>query len=81
MKIQVEKLLEEKYKPDSGREDAIKLALISLNSVSEGKIKAENVDIITIEVGGKYQPVKVDYLEDLIKKLGKELETTDENGE
>ncbi|MFH1055949.1 MAG: archaeal proteasome endopeptidase complex subunit alpha [Candidatus Altiarchaeota archaeon] len=80
-KRDVEKLLEERYKPDIGRQDAINLSLISLSSVSEGKIQAENVDMISIEVGGKYAPVKTAEIGESIKRLGKELETHAEKKE
>jgi proteasome alpha subunit len=80
-KRDVEKLLEERYKPGINRQDAISLALVSLNSVSEGKIQAENIDMITIEVGGKYIPVQVDELGDSIKRLGKELDRSPEKKE
>jgi len=80
-KRDVEKLLEEKYSPSIGKQDAINLALISLNSVSEGKIQAENIDMITIAVGGKYAPVGVEEIRAAIKRLGKELESHSEKKE
>jgi len=73
-KKDVEKFLEDKYKPTISKADAINLALLSLSTVSEGKIKKENVDMITIEVGKKYARVTQDELGDAIKHLGKELE-------
>jgi proteasome alpha subunit len=73
-KRDVEKLLEERYKPGMSRQDAISMALVSLNSVSEGKIQAENVDMITIEMGGKYAAVQTEEIRNSIKLLGKELE-------
>jgi proteasome alpha subunit len=80
-KRDVEKLLEERYKPGINRQEAINLALLSLNSVSEGKIQAENVDMITVEVAGKYMPVTVDEIRNSIKQLGKELESHNEKKE
>jgi proteasome alpha subunit len=74
-KRDVEKILEDKYEPALDRRRAMDLALIALGSVSEGKLKAEDIDMITIEVGGKYIPVAVDEVRDSIKRLGKELET------
>ena len=71
----MEKLLEEKYKAGMSRQEAISLSLISLNSVSEGKLQAENIDMITVEVGGKYVPVGVEEIRNSIKLLGKELDT------
>jgi proteasome alpha subunit len=72
-KRDVEKLLEERYKPGIGRQEAVGLALLSLNSVSEGKIQAENVDMITVE-SGKYGPVGAEEIRNSLKLLGKELE-------
>jgi proteasome alpha subunit len=80
-KRDVEKLLEERYKPGINRKDAINLALISLNSVSEGKIQAENIDMITIDVSGKYAPVSVEEIRNAIKALGKDLDTRAEKKE
>jgi proteasome alpha subunit len=73
-KRDVEKLLEEKYRSGLKRAEAIDLALLSLNSVSEGKIQAENIDMISVEVGGKYAQVGVEELKGAIKRLGKDLE-------
>jgi proteasome alpha subunit len=80
-KRDVEKLLEERYKPNMSRQEAINMALLSLNNVSEGKIQAENIDMITIEVGGKYQTVGVEEIRASIKQLGKELDTHAEKKE
>jgi proteasome alpha subunit len=80
-KRDVEKMLEEKYKPGMSRLDAVNMALLSLNSVSEGKIQAENIDMITVEVGGKYTAVGVEEIRASIKQLGKELETHAEKKE
>ncbi|MFH1403005.1 MAG: archaeal proteasome endopeptidase complex subunit alpha [Candidatus Altiarchaeota archaeon] len=74
-KRDVEKLFEDKYKENIGRQDAINLALIGLNSVSEGKIKKENIDMIAIEVGKKYVKIGVDEIGSSIKELGKELDS------
>ncbi|MCX6694999.1 MAG: archaeal proteasome endopeptidase complex subunit alpha [Candidatus Altiarchaeota archaeon] len=73
-KKDVEKFFEEKYKPGLSRSDALNLALLSLNLVSEGKVKKEDLDIITIDVGGKYAKVTQEELGDVIKHLGKELD-------
>lgn len=50
-KKDVEKYFEEKYKSGLPRGDAITLALLALNTVSEGKIRKEDVDMITVEIG------------------------------
>jgi len=80
-KRDVEKLLEERYKPGINRQDAINLALISLNSVSEGKIQSQNIDMITIELGGKYIQVGLTEIDESIKRLGKELDSHTEKKE
>ncbi len=77
-KRDVEKMLEEKYKPGISRQQAIELAVIALNSVSENKVQADNLDIITIEVGEKYAPVKSEEIQHIIKNLPKELESASE---
>ncbi len=74
-KRDVEKLLEEKYSPGVSRQEAVNLALIGLNRVSEGKVKAESVDMITVEVKDKYVPVQTGEIEKSIKELGKELDS------
>jgi proteasome alpha subunit len=80
-KRDVEKLLEEKYEDNLSREKAIKLALISLNTVAEGKVEADNIDMITIESGKNYLPVKVEEISAAITKLGTELDTGKEDKE
>jgi proteasome alpha subunit len=76
-KRDVEKLLEEKYAPGMSRQQAVNLALLSLNSVSEGQIQAENIDMVAVELGGKYSPVQVAEIGDSIKSLGKLLDNTE----
>ena len=56
------------------RKSAMDLALISLNSVGDGKIEAENIDIITIELDQDYSPSSLKEIEETIARLGKELE-------
>jgi len=73
-KKDVEKMFEEKYKPTMFRIDAIHLALQSLSSVSEGKLRKEDIDMIIIEVGGKYVKVGQEELGEAIKHISKELE-------
>ncbi|MBU0762710.1 MAG: archaeal proteasome endopeptidase complex subunit alpha [Candidatus Altiarchaeota archaeon] len=80
-KRDVEKYLEDNYKPKMSKDEAIDMALISLNNVSEGKIQAENVDLITIDVKGKYNQVKTDKIAEAIKKLGPKLESKTEKKE
>jgi proteasome alpha subunit len=73
-KRDVERLLEEKYSPDVNRDRAIELALISLNSVSEGKIEAKNVDMVTIDHEKNYAHATVDEIEASINKIEGELD-------
>jgi proteasome alpha subunit len=80
-KRDVEKYLEENYNPEIKKDEAIGLALISLNNVSEGRIQPENIDLITIEVKGKYSPLKQDKIAEAIKKLGSKLESKTEGKE
>ena len=75
-KRDVEKLLETDYKPGMSLDEAINLALISLNNVSEGKIEAENVDIITIEIEKTYASVSVEKIRASIDSLGAKLDKT-----
>jgi len=56
------------------RTDAIELALRGLNVVSEEKIKKENIEMITIEVGSKYQKVDREEIGISLAKLDKDLE-------
>ena len=80
-KRDVEKLLEEKYERGQSREKAVELAILALNHVSEGKVEAENIDIITIEVGNKYAQVSSEEIAGTIKKLGSELDSEPEGKE
>jgi len=73
-KREVEKLFEERYKPEIGRTEAVELALIGLNVVSEGKLAKENIDMVSIELDKTYTQVSEDEIGDSLKKLEKELE-------
>ena len=73
-KRDVEKIFEEKYKQGLDRKEAMDLALLGLNSVSEGKIKKENIDMIAIEIGNKYNKIGLDEIGESIKSLGKNLD-------
>jgi len=48
-KNEVEEIFEEKMTDDMNRDDAMKLALYTLNFVSGGKTQVENVDMVVIE--------------------------------
>ena len=74
-KADVEKIFEKYYKEGMTRTDAIDLALRGLNVVSEEKIKKENVEMITVEIGCKYQRVDKEEIGKSLAKLDKELET------
>jgi len=73
-KADVEKIFEKYYKEGMTRTDAIELALRGLNVVSEEKIKKENIEMITIEVGSKYQKVDREEIGISLAKLDKDLE-------
>jgi proteasome alpha subunit len=73
-KADVEKIFEKYYKEGMNRTDAIDLALRGLNVVSEEKIKKENVEMITVEVGSKYQRVDKEEIGKSLAKLDKDLE-------
>jgi 20S proteasome alpha/beta subunit len=70
----VEKLFEKYYTEGMTRTDAIDLALRGLNVISEEKIKKENVEMITIEVGSKYNKVDREEIGKSLAKLDKDLE-------
>jgi 20S proteasome alpha/beta subunit len=70
----VEKIFEKYYKEGMNRTDAIDLALRGLNVVSEEKIKKENVEMITVEIGSKYQRVDKEEIGKSLAKLDKDLE-------
>ncbi|MBM3309656.1 MAG: proteasome subunit alpha, partial [Candidatus Altiarchaeales archaeon] len=72
-KRDVEKVFEERYKDKMNRKDAIDLALIGLNSVSEGKLKKENIDMVVIEPK-KYLRITTNEIGDELNGLKKELE-------
>jgi len=73
-KRDVESVFEERYKEGMGRQEAINMALIGLNSVSEGKLKKENIDMILIEAGQKFRKVTPNEIGDSLNGLKKELQ-------
>ena len=56
-KRDVEKIFEKTHRKSMKRNDAVSLALQALNSVSEGTIKVENIDMVTIDLDHKYMKV------------------------
>lgn len=48
-KKEVEEIFEKMYDHNMSKDEAVRLALFALNSVAEGKTKAENVDVSVIE--------------------------------
>lgn len=66
-KKDVEKIFEEKYKPDMNRKEAIDIALLGLNAVSDGKLEKENIDMISVESKKNFKKVPFD-------EIGKSLE-------
>jgi proteasome alpha subunit len=79
-KRDVEKVFEEKYKEKMSRKDALDLALIGLNSVSEGKLKKENIDMVVIESKQKFKKITVNEIGDALSGLKKELEVKRKKG-
>jgi len=77
-KKDVEKFFEEKYKQGISRQEAIDLAVVGLSKVSEGKLKKENIDIITIDQKNKYQKVSPEEIGSVINRFGKEIQTRKE---
>lgn len=78
-KKEVEEIFEKKHEINISKDEAIKLALFALNSVAEGKTKAENVDMVVIEK--KVEKVKKEVITSVLEqvreehKAGKEKET------
>jgi len=74
-KVDVEKIFEKYFKDGMSRTEAIELALRGLNIVSEEKIKKENVEMITIEVGKKYERVDREEIGKSLAKLDKDFDS------
>lgn len=78
-KKEVEEIFEKKYEINMSKDEAIKLALSSLNSVADGKTKAEHVDMTIIEK--KVEKVKKEVITSTLEQVkeefkeGKEKET------
>jgi proteasome alpha subunit len=73
-KTEVEKIFEKNYKEGISRTEAIDLALRGLNLVSEEKLKKENIEMITIEVGKKFERVDKEEVGKSLSKLEKDFE-------
>ncbi|VVB54634.1 Proteasome subunit alpha [uncultured archaeon] len=72
-KREVEKIFEEKYKPGLTRSEAIELALIGLSNVSEGPLKKENIDMVTVELEEPFKRVPTSEIEKIMQKAGDKL--------
>ncbi len=68
-KTDVENLFEKEYKKNMSRKKSIEIVLKALNSVSEAKLKADYVEIVTIESESMYQSVSKDEISDSIGKV------------
>ncbi|MEA1925032.1 MAG: archaeal proteasome endopeptidase complex subunit alpha [Candidatus Altiarchaeota archaeon] len=68
-KPDVENLFEKEYKKNMSRKKSIEMVLKALNSVSEAKLKADYVEIVTIESESMYQPVSKDEIRESIGKV------------
>ncbi|MFH1722742.1 MAG: archaeal proteasome endopeptidase complex subunit alpha [Candidatus Altiarchaeota archaeon] len=75
-KREVEKLFDERNKQGQTRKEAIELALIGLNAVSEGEIKKEHIDMITIEKENRFSRVSEDEIGEAIQNIGSVLKET-----
>ncbi|MCD6381324.1 MAG: archaeal proteasome endopeptidase complex subunit alpha [Candidatus Odinarchaeota archaeon] len=68
-------ILEEKYREDMNREDAIKLAMGILSKVSKSKLSPERIEIAFCEkMDKKFRILSMDEKEDYIKKFVKSSE-------
>ena len=74
-KTEVEKIFEKNYKEGISRTDAIDLALRGLNLVSEEKLKKENIEMITIEVGKKFERADKEEIGKSLSRLEKDFDS------
>jgi proteasome alpha subunit len=74
-KTEVEKIFEKNYKEGISRTEAIDLALRGLNLVSEEKLKKENIEMITIEVGKKFERVDKEEIGKSLSRLEKDFDS------
>jgi len=70
-KKEVEEIFEKKHDISMSKDEAIKLALFALNSVADGKTKAENVDLIVIE--RKIEKFNKEYIDKILEDVKKEF--------
>jgi len=68
-KNDVEAIFEKEYKKNMSRDKAIDLAIKGLNSVTEEKLKADYVEIVSIESESMYHQVPKDEIIQSIKKV------------
>lgn len=71
-KKEIEEVFEKKYKKSLSKDEVVELALYALNSVSEGGIKTESIDMVAIE--NEYEKIskeKISSIIESIKKTGK----------
>lgn len=72
-KRDVEKIFEEKYRDGLSRAEAVELALIGLNVVTEGKPSEEFIDVVTIEKERPYGRVPPEEVRAAMDKARKEI--------
>ncbi|OYT53734.1 MAG: proteasome endopeptidase complex, archaeal, alpha subunit [Candidatus Altiarchaeales archaeon ex4484_2] len=70
-KTDVENLFEKEYKKNMSRKKSIEMVLKALNSVSEDKLKADYVEIVTIESESMYQQVST---EEISESIGRAID-------
>ncbi len=68
-KTDVENLFEKEYKKNMSRMKSIEMVLKALNSVSENRLKADYVEIVTIESELMYQPVSKEEISESIDRV------------
>lgn len=72
-KRDVEQVFEEKYEKNLPREKAVEIALLGLGKVAEGELLEKDIDMISIEVGGKYAKVSQEELKKSLQAISAEL--------
>ena len=70
----VEKVFESNYKAGLSRTDAIDLVLMGLNVISDEPIVKENIEMVAVELGDKYNAIDKKEIGKSLDGLRKELE-------
>ncbi len=75
-KTDVEKLFEKEYRPDMKKKEAIELVIKGLASVSEGELKKEQLEIITIDSKNSYKEMKKESIAKYLSEPAKEKKSS-----